>query len=172
MNCVVPIILLIVVILIALAIALARAPARAPARVDGAARSKLEARIVAILEDITGAKFDQAHPQWLRDESGAILELDGYNEKMHLAIEVQGPGHIKPLPGESYEAYQKRIARDSLKREICARRGITLIAIDYRISMTNMRAYLQSRLFDINLAPRPNDYIYPLTMKPWKRGDP
>jgi hypothetical protein len=138
--------------------------------VHGRGRSKLEADVIKILEDITARKFDQAHPDWLR-EGSTPLELDGYNESMKLAIEVQGPGHIKPLPDETYEKYQKRVARDVYKRELCAQHGVHLIAIDYRISLANVGAYLRSRLYDIDATrEKPTNYIAPLDMVPWKRG--
>jgi hypothetical protein len=139
----------------------------------GSGRSKLEARVVKILEDITHAPFDQAHPSWLRDGTSAPLELDGYNSELKVALEVQGPGHIKPLPGESYEKYQKRVRRDQLKRELCVKHGIHLITIDYRISLANVGAYLRSRLFDIGILSEkpPGGYIPLLDMVPWRRGD-
>lgn len=137
----------------------------------GAHRSKLEERVVKILEDITHESFHQAHPSWLKDASGTILELDGYNPRLKVALEVQGPGHIKPLPGESYEKYRTRVARDLLKQKICAEHGVYLITTDYRISLTNMSAYLRSRLFDANIIhERPPNYIKKLDMIPWELG--
>ena len=142
----------------------------------GRGRSKLEANIIKILEGIFNGqcKFDQAHPTWLH-ESGASqrnvpLELDGYNEEKKVAIEVQGPGHIKPISGETYEKYQKRIARDVLKRSLCDEHGVHLITVDYRISLVNVEPYLRSRLFDIGICVRPLNYIKELSMVPWVRG--
>lgn len=142
-------------------------------RIVGGDRSKTEARIIAIFEEITGRKFDTAHPDWLRDpDSRAPLELDGFNEDLGIAVEVQGPGHIKPIPGESYEKYIARVARDEYKRAKCAAHKIALITIDYRISTRiGLRSYIESRLFDAGaVSQRPQDYIYPLDMTPWKRG--
>lgn len=161
-------ILLFIIILAIIFILLARDNTRS---IDGSHRSKLESRIVKILEDITGRPFNQAHPNWLHDTDGTILELDGYNADLKVALEVQGPGHIKPLPRESYDKYRQRVARDQLKRELCAEHGIYLITIDYRISLANMSAYLRSRLFDAGAtADRPPNYIKALEMQPWERG--
>lgn len=166
------IILVIIAVIIALAYVFILATLReSNSPVTGSARSKLEARVITILEDILGAKFNQAHPKWLRDPAtGTKLELDGYNEPLRIALEVQGPGHIKPIPGESYSRYTKRVARDILKRELCAKHNVTLITVDYRITMQSMRAYLQSRLWDARaIAQRPYNYIAPLSMTPWAR---
>lgn len=134
-------------------------------------RSKLEARVVKVLEDIMHKPFNQAHPAWLREPGQPILELDGYNKELKIALEVQGPGHIKPIPGETYEKYQKRVARDRLKRALCQQHGVHLITIDYRISPANVSSYLRSRLFDIGaISDKPANYIRELTMIPWQRG--
>jgi hypothetical protein len=167
--------LFVIVIICALVLVflIIRARTLHPFAIIGGDRSKTEARIIAIFEEITGRKFDTAHPTWLRDpDSRAPLELDGYNEELGIAVEVQGPGHIKPMPGESYEKYQSRVARDEYKRAQCAAHKVALITIDYRISTrTGLRAYIESRLFDAGTVPdKPRDYIYPLDMTPWKRG--
>jgi hypothetical protein len=115
----------------------------------GGDRSKLEDRVIEIVEKITQRKFKTTHPDWLRDPiSNAPLELDGYNDELKVAVEVQGPGHIKPIPGEDYDKYLRRIARDAYKKEQCKKRGIILIVMDYRISPHAMWSYTQSRLFD------------------------
>lgn len=168
-------ILVVIVIAVALALALALALARVRHSLRderiGGDRSKLEARIVRILEDITGHSFDQAHPNWLREHNGPILELDGFSQELGIALEVQGPGHIKPLPGESYAKYQKRVARDRVKRELCRAHSVHLITMDYRISLANVGLYLRSRLFDIGFLPeKPFGYIKELDMVPWERG--
>lgn len=171
-------ILILIIIAIALLIAIRGSFSRiggCPATTmrEGGDRSKLEARIVHILEEITGARFDQAHPKWLHG-----FELDGYNADLAVAIEVQGPGHTKPMPGESYEKYQKRIERDALKRKICESKGVRLITVDYRISLVNVGSYLRSRLWDMKIFERipkfpeekPYNYIKEIDMVPWVRG--
>lgn len=142
------------------------------------ARSKLESRIIRQIEDITGEKFEQAHPSWLTDEGANVpLELDGYNAKLKIAVEVQGPHHWKPNPGEEYDKYLARVKRDERKKKVCDERGIRLIVIDYRISDANMRDYIRSRLYDIGYVPKgatagvkPENYIKEAIPKPWIRG--
>ena len=184
-------ILIIVILVIGLIIGLIFLRSR-NIQIAGAGRSKLEERIISILEGITGQPFDQAHPTWLRDDTGGLepsvqrspsglepsvqrspsgLELDGYNEQLGLAVEIQGPGHTKPLPHESYEKYRARVARDKLKHELCRAHGVHLLVIDYRISLTNMSSYLRSRLFDLGIiADRPPNYIKEIIAVPWEHG--
>jgi hypothetical protein len=101
-----------------------------------------------VLCDLTGREFPTAHPQWLRDpKSGKALELDGYNEELGIAIEFQGPLHTKP-ENEDSAKYEKRVARDAYKKEVCAQRGVHLIALDYRDKTGNLPLYLRSRIYD------------------------
>ena len=66
-------------------------------------------------------------PDWLGG-----LELDIYLPDLKLAFEYQGQQHFHPIKlwggKEALEAMQ---CRDARKAEICAERGVTLIAIDY-----------------------------------------
>lgn len=164
--------LIILIIIILYIVILVIARLRSRNGYQGGDRSKLEDRVIAIIEKITQKKFKSIHPDWLRDpEMDVPLELDGYNDELKVAVEVQGPGHIKPIPGESYEKYLRRITRDQYKKEQCAKHGITLIVMDYRISPHNMWSYIKSRLFDAKvLDEKPLDYINEIDMVPWIRG--
>lgn len=160
-----------------LAVAIREGASREGASREGASRSKLEARIIATLEEITGLNFDQARPDWLRDpKSRASLELDGYNASAKIAVEVQGPQHWKPAYGEKYAEYKKRITRDAYKQKICAEHGVTLIVVDYQISQGAIRDYLRSRLYDAKFekdgAPieKPYNYLPPAIPTAWERG--
>jgi len=141
---------------------------------SGGERSAMEAMIIAIIEDLTQHQFNQARPKWLRDrQTGARLELDGYNKELQIAFEIQGPHHFKQLPNESYEQYIARVDRDIYKRKECEKHGVKLIIIDYNIkSRAALRNYIASRLFDVNCPgiEKPMDYIAPLDMTPWVRG--
>lgn len=179
------IIILVIIVLLIVAIMYRKATTMM-AYYNGGARSRFEADVIAILESITGARFDQAHPGWLRDDDdddtraisdkhnhsrSTVFELDGYNKEMRVAIEVQGPIHTRHMIGEPYEKYIARVKRDELKRRICARHGVDLIEVDYRIPLNHMHDYLQSRLYDIGRASKPTNYLAPISLRPWERGD-
>lgn len=171
-------VLAIVILIVALAIYIACAHARG-ARVTAGAyspavRSKLEARVIREFEEILHAPLDQAHPQWLV-ENGVHMELDGYNERLRLAVEVQGPQHTRPLPTDSYAEYATRVARDERKKELCAHHGVTLIVIDYTIAASRygLRNYILSRLYDSgHIKERPADYCPAVPPRAWYRGMP
>lgn len=162
------IIVILLLVLIAVIIVIRARGARA--HKNGGERSRLEASIIRIFEDITRAKFNQAHPPWLRAQaSGAPFELDGYNSDLGIAIEVQGPGHTRPLKTDTAAKYKARIANDRAKRDICLKHGIKFIAIDYRVAPYMRREYIISRLHDVGfIAERPKNYINEFTPEPFK----
>lgn len=126
-------------------------------------RTKTEARLIAVLEELVGKKF----PTVIVDG----YELDGYSRSEKLAIEFQGPLHTKWNSSvEPYEKYLDRIARDEKKIELCKKKGIDLIVVDMSLPTRHYRAYLKSRLFDIGkIKEKPWDYIDEQIVKPWLR---
>jgi hypothetical protein len=63
------------------------------------------------------------------------------------------------------------VKRDELKRRVCARHGINLIEVDYRVPLNHMHDYLRSRLYDLGHASKPANYLAPISVRPWERDD-
>jgi len=131
----------------------------------GGAQSKSEAFAVAELERLTGAKLRTVNPSWLRWRNPftgktSRLELDGYNEKLKIALEFSGPLHTKWFPEtESYKEYITRVMKDESKKEICKKHGVCLIVLDMSLPRRHYRDYLASRLYDCGKCARPDNYI-------------
>jgi hypothetical protein len=123
-------------------------------------RTKSEAEVVKILEELTGEKFPTVYPRWLVWR-GKRLELDGYSQKLKIALEFSGPLHTKWFPAtEPYEKYFERIVRDVAKRKLCKRHGVKLIVIDMTLPRHHWKNYLRSRLHDIGfIKDKPIEYI-------------
>jgi hypothetical protein len=83
--------------------------------------NKGERIVRAIFEATFGKAFSKSKPDWLLSPKGRKLELDGYNEPLRLAFEYQGPHHT--LDADV-------IARDKIKRDTCAKIGISLIEVE------------------------------------------
>jgi hypothetical protein len=134
-------------------------------------RSKSELEIVTILEKLLGVKFPTVNPDWL-SWKGRSLELDGYNEKLKLAIEFSGPQHTKWVSSaEPYEEYEERVAKDIAKREICKANGVNLIVVDYTIPRAYWTHYLKSRLYDYGyISDKPYEYLAEYIPQPYKQG--
>lgn len=77
-------------------------------------------------------KFPTVRPEWLlNDQTGQALELDLYNERLGVAIEVQGAQHTRFVPHfhKTYEEYLKMKQRDALKAALCAKKGVHLFYV-------------------------------------------
>lgn len=124
-----------------------------------APRTKSEQLVIDIFEKHTGEKFPTVRPAWLV-YNGKQLELDGYCEKLKLAVEFNGPYHTKWFPNkETKEEYIDRIKRDEAKINICKKNNVRLFVIDMRIGRHHLNAYIKSRLYDVGLGERPYNYM-------------
>lgn len=123
-------------------------------------RSKSEAEVVKYLEEITGQKFPTVQPKWL-SWKGKRLELDGYNERVGIALEFSGPLHTVWTPSfEPYEKYFERVVRDVVKVRLCKKHGVRLIKVDASLPSRHWRNYILSRLYDSGIIDtKPLEYI-------------
>ncbi len=111
-----------------------------------------------ILEDIffylPDSSFPKCRPQFLQigKQCNSCLELDGYNSSLSLAFEYQGLQHYKYIPffHRTGEMDLKELQqRDVLKRERCAKAGVTLIEIPYMYTYEDpeeLRKYIQEQI--------------------------
>jgi len=175
MNSHILLLVVVFVIVLALCVARQRTGGRGPRRRDitkdlrASPRTKFEAAVIDIIEKITGGRFPTVLPSWLV-HNGRQIELDGYNADLGIAIEVNGPLHYKPAPGESIEAYLERVKRDAIKKKICAERGIAFIVVDTAVPMGYVYDYIRSRLHDAGKAERPVNYLPVIERSPWIPG--
>ena len=87
-------------------------------------------------EQIFQTNFKTRKPQWLVNEEGNTMELDGYSPALKLAFEHQGAQHFEiTYYTPTQEALNKRIRDDQKKIELCKKEGIILIVVDYLLGM-------------------------------------
>ncbi len=83
---------------------------------------------------------------WLKNNEGYGMELDGYCEELNLAFEYHGIQHYKVV--KHFQMTQEdllvRQANDSLKRELCQKKGVQLIEIPYWIELSNIQDFILS----------------------------
>jgi hypothetical protein len=108
-------------------------------------------------------EFPKSYPKWLINKKGNQLELDGYCKSLCLAFEHQGEYHYS-LNGH-YIKSEKKLAKrkedDQLKKELCAKKGITLIEvpeIPTKLPIKNIRFYLAKEHKKLGLA-LPNSFF-------------
>lgn len=108
-------------------------------------------------------KFYTMYPDWLRWKVPGTnkvkqLEIDGYNELLGLAFEVQGPLHtvFDKKIDKTYANYYNRLLNDAAKIELAKEYGVGLIIVDYKVPRYLLSDYIKSRIYDLcqNAPPR------------------
>lgn len=83
-----------------------------------------------VIEELLGVNFDKLRPNWLIDDNGKKLELDGYNESLGIAFEHQGVHHYEKWHHhKSDKDYTNQLKRDQIKRAKCKENKVLLIEI-------------------------------------------
>jgi len=98
--------------------------------------SKSENICRIFFENLFNNNFPPSWPNWLRNKSGQVLQLDGYCESFDIAFEFQGIQHYIPNAYFSQKgrgSFEKRQKDDEIKKELCRKRGIKLFQIPYLI---------------------------------------
>lgn len=96
---------------------------------------KDEKRCLAVADALFRVRFVSKRPPWLLSPTGTRLELDGYNESMHLAFEYNGPLHDTPEAAE----------RDAYKERVCGAHGIHLIPVPFTVLLEDMEAFIRTK---------------------------
>ncbi len=95
-------------------------------------------------EAIFNKDFKKARPEWLKNCEGHQLELDGYNDELKLAFELNGKQHYE-WPNyfhKTVKRYITQMSNDQEKGELCETNGVTLIEIPYWIEYDEMQKYI------------------------------
>jgi len=86
---------------------------------------------------------------WLINEHGNFIELDGYNKELGIAFEHQGKQHYKDSNWYSKPLY------DEIKKELCLQNGVKLICIPELytyIKIKNLINYLKQEFINNNIS--------------------
>ena len=121
-------------------------PAEAVKRKYG---SKGEQICCEVLEKIYGVPFNSRWPAWLKNpETGANLEIDCYNDDLHLGAEYNGEQHyIYPNHfHRTKDEFIGQVRRDQYKLETCDRNGVYLITVPYNVSHNKIEEYIRYHL--------------------------
>ena len=98
-----------------------------------------------ILEFIFKETFPKKRPDWLLNNRGKKMELDGYNDELALAFEYHGEQHfqhIKFFHGADQKKLHGRIEDDLVKRRKCKENGVRLLEIPYTVPILELYEYI------------------------------
>jgi hypothetical protein len=115
--------------------------------------SKGEKAAKVALHRIFKVEFGKIRPDFLRNKvTNKNLELDLFNEKLMLAVEVQGRQHYEYVPffhNNNYAVFRNQQYRDEIKRMICEKEGINLIEVPYTVQPEDMEHYLRVKALEL-----------------------
>ena len=117
-------------------------------------QNKDEVHTLNILEAlVVGSSFTKRRDlPWLKCpiDQKTKLELDGFDENLGLAVEVQSPEHYEfnEFFRKDEDGFKLQQERDEAKVEACQKEGVTLITVPFTecVSMTNLFEFLKSEL--------------------------
>ena len=119
-------------------------------------KKKHENECKRILEKIFNRPFISIRPHFLRNPStGRNLELDVYNEELHLALEYNGVQHRKfsPFFHRKYDDFLKQQERDLFKKQKCAELNIQLIQVPDTVKFEHLETYIRDEILKLNVIP-------------------
>jgi len=111
--------------------------------------SKGERICCETMENIYGLPFKSIRPKWLQNpETGYNVELDCFNDELKLAVEYNGEQHYKwpNYTNQTYEQFINQTRRDTLKRQLCDKKGVYLIVVPYNVPHEKIPQYIISYL--------------------------
>ena len=106
-----------------------------------------------ILKNIFKEPFPKARPEWLLNNSGNKMELDGFSEHLSIAFEYQGQQHFNVIKYFNHSKVDllKRKADDLLKYKICKINNINLIIIPFHLKVENFYEYIIKQCYKLGI---------------------
>lgn len=103
---------------------------------------------ISSIEFLLEKPFPKIRPKWLKIANGIYLELDGYNDELKIAIEMNGIQHYQEIKHFHRKEgdFQKRLEYDKIKTEKCKEMGINLIVVPYDVKYENICNFIAGEL--------------------------
>jgi len=105
------------------------------------------------IEKIFHKHFNKVRPSWLRNNSGFIMELDGFNEELKLAFEHQGRQHYSVKSNHRF-AKENLVQNDREKLELCKSKNVSIVYIPEVFTDTKLNdliPFILQQLDDLNI---------------------
>lgn len=108
----------------------------------------------ATFQDIFGVTFNKGRFDWLRNENGNQMELDGYNDKLNIAFEYQGRQHFDLSSRfiRTSDKLKQRIKDDKLKAKLCIKHGVKLFILTNKTNFTDFSKEIKEQAKKLNIS--------------------
>lgn len=118
-------------------------------------QSKSESICREYMETLFGAKFVKCRPDWLRNNEGYNLELDGYCEELKIAFEHNGDQHYEITRFTKTDEQLLKIKNnDKIKTDLCEKHGIKLIIIPQlfsKIKLNKLKEFIKNESIKLGI---------------------
>ena len=93
-----------------------------------------------VLEKMFGKSFLKVKPEWLLNDRGKRMELDGFCEELQMAFEYHGAQHFEHVRHfhRGYKSLEQRKIDDVRKELLCKEHGIRLLVIPHTVKMADV----------------------------------
>jgi len=113
-------------------------------------------------EQLFKTDFPKSYPNWLKNENGNQMELDGLSTSLKVAFEHQGGQHyyIDGFFIKTTEQLKRRKRDDELKKRLCKEHGISLIRvpeIPKHLKVENLKQFIKEQCKSKDI-PLPKQY--------------
>jgi hypothetical protein len=100
-----------------------------------------------IFEALFQTNFPKVRPDWLKNERGNWMELDGYSKELSIAFEYHGVQHYKfnPFFHGTEELFAQRQHDDQRRAELCREKGVRLFEIPYMIPRDEIENFIREK---------------------------
>lgn len=124
------------------------------------ARTLTETVCRKYIEYLFDLPFRKVMPDWLINEEGNKIELDGYNEQLGVAFEADGKQHTHFIEyfHKTVENFEKRQQMDFIKDKLCKERGIILIRIPYTVKYDQILGFIKQKclIYNVSFEDKPD----------------
>lgn len=120
------------------------------------------------MEYLLDLPFLKAMPDWLINEEGNKIQLDGYNEQLKIAFEADGKQHTHFIEyfHKTIENFEKRQKMDLIKDKLCKERGIILIRIPYTVKYEQILDFIKQQciIYNVTFEDKPDISVVDLNV--------
>ena len=97
------------------------------------------------MEYLFDVPFNKIRFDWLINNEGNRMELDGYNDSLKLGFEYDGMQHFEFVKRfhKTEEFFRKRQQDDLIKNNLCKQHNIMLIRVPYTVKFDKMLDYIK-----------------------------
>lgn len=98
-------------------------------------------------QQIFKKQFPKKRPEWLKNQKGNIMELDGFCSSLKIAFEYNGEQHYQTnFFVKDAAALEFRKSSDDLKKDLCLRNNVFLVVISYKDNLTELPSLIEREL--------------------------